>query len=97
MTMSSGMVISRTNERTAMEWEQFFISANVRVEALGACKSKHSKAIKIGQFFGVRPVNPFLRPMLRSGHGRKGVNHGTGDTGSGSRATLATGPGAVAA
>ena len=25
----------------------------------------------------VRPVNPFLRPMLRSGHGRKGVNHGS--------------------
>src|SRR5260370_4985262 len=45
----------------------------------------------------VRPVNPFLRPMLRSGHGRKGVNHGTGDTGPGARAVLATGPGAVAA
>jgi hypothetical protein len=25
---------------------------------------------------GVRPVIPFLQPMLRSGHGRKGVNHG---------------------
>ena len=24
----------------------------------------------------VRPVNPFLRPMLRSRHGRKGVYHG---------------------
>jgi hypothetical protein len=26
--------------------------------------------------FGVRPVNPFLQPMLRSRHDRKGVNHG---------------------
>lgn len=51
--MSSGMKISQTNKRTAMEWERFFISANVRVEALGACKSTRSKAIKIGQFFAM--------------------------------------------
>src|SRR5260370_1114393 len=35
--------------------------------------------------------------MLRSGHGRKGVYHGTSDARSGTRAALATGPGAVAA
>lgn len=31
----------------------------------------------------VRPVNPVLRPMLRSGHGRKGGNHGARDVGLG--------------
>ena len=35
--------------------------------------------------------------MLRSGHGRKGVNHGHRRRGTGARAVLATGPGAVAA
>jgi transposase len=37
----------------------------------------------------VRPVNPFLRPMLRSGHGRKGVNHVTSGAASGARTVLA--------
>jgi hypothetical protein len=48
-------------------------------------------------FFGVRSVNPILRPVLRSGHGRKGVIHGTGDVGPGARVVLATGAGTLAA
>ena len=45
----------------------------------------------------VRPVNPILRPMLRSGHGRKGVSHGTSIAGSGARTVLAYGYVAMAA
>src|SRR4051794_19207697 len=45
----------------------------------------------------VRSVKPVLRPVLRSGHGRKGVSHGAGDVGSGTRVVLATGPGTLAA
>jgi putative transposase len=46
---------------------------------------------------GVRSVNPILRPVLRSGHGRKGVIHGTGDVGPGARVVPATGPGTLTA
>ena len=40
---------------------------------------------------------PFLRPMLRSRHGQKGVNHATGGRRSGARGALATGAGAMEA
>src|SRR3954469_5619211 len=45
----------------------------------------------------VRSVKPVLRPVLRSGHGRRGVSHGAGDVGSGTRVVLATGSGTLAA
>jgi hypothetical protein len=46
-------------------------------EAATATLSVYDRAgRRLGTVYRVRPVNPFLRPMLRSRHGRKGVYHG---------------------
>jgi hypothetical protein len=47
-----------------------------------------------GEYVCVHPVNPFLRPMLRSGHGGKGVDHG--ERSAGSRGVLERRPGSLA-
>jgi hypothetical protein len=39
-----------TRKLSPKDWEDFFRKAKVRVEELEACKSKQSKAIKIGRF-----------------------------------------------